>query len=647
MNTIESLQKPKVSVIDSPCGGGKSVSLHNWLDKEIRRHKVKKQPYQFIFLVPLLTEIERLEKFLTNKQHIVTSRVNDQNKDIPYQTFIPSGGTKDAPIPKLEPTLNALKAGMSAILTHQLFLQNPKVFCNIITEKNIHLIIDETLTMFTYHPTKTKDFDLWISHGKISWDRQTYKLSFEEDIDDYSKDNTSFFEILKRIKDSSVYYYKGITKKKDIGDEEDLKEVEIIETQECITKQKGIGTCIEVFPVEYFIKLPHIIISTYLFEGDPMKIYLDMCKVDYSYYHVVENDNQQGNNKSQLQKEYVLERGVPQSSGKDFKDLIEIYEPEANKKGDSKINHNNYWFYDDYTHKGLLINTLSYSKSKALFLSNEETRTIEESKVLRYLDKEFKGKLLTREEYDDIIKQNKYTPVSYIQQMPQDKQFWEDYKTIAEKPTAYPPSHYIIEDLCKKLKVPLNQLEAKIENTAYLATRVKYYLDKVKAKPEEILWTSFKDQSWGLETDKTIARDTKIQVQNKKHSPNFCQSSIRATNDFRETSVLVFLINKFWNRFIYRAITLINKDMPALDKIEVIKGDIPKNNISLPTIDDMYGLSVLIQWMFRSRIRKSPRESIKIYIPSKRMRDLLYKWLEGNFDTKVLLELKKKLNNPE
>lgn len=45
--------------------------------------------------------------------------------------------------------------------------------------------------------------------------------------------------------------------------------------------------------------------------------------------------------------------------------------------------------------------------------------------------------------------------------------------------------------------------------------------------------------------------------------------------------------------------------------------------------ENEWALSELIQWMFRSRIRDSRADdrSIHIYIPSRRMRDLLKMWL--------------------
>ena len=45
---------------------------------------------------------------------------------------------------------------------------------------------------------------------------------------------------------------------------------------------------------------------------------------------------------------------------------------------------------------------------------------------------------------------------------------------------------------------------------------------------------------------------------------------------------------------------------------------------------NMFSLSALIQWMFRSAIRDG--KPIKIYIPSFRMRKLLNSWLDGEFE---------------
>ena len=57
--------------------------------------------------------------------------------------------------------------------------------------------------------------------------------------------------------------------------------------------------------------------------------------------------------------------------------------------------------------------------------------------------------------------------------------------------------------------------------------------------------------------------------------------------------------------------------------IKYHKGQIDKGvNID----EDEWALSELIQWLFRSCIRE--QKDINIYIPSKRMRSLLIKWLK-------------------
>lgn len=45
---------------------------------------------------------------------------------------------------------------------------------------------------------------------------------------------------------------------------------------------------------------------------------------------------------------------------------------------------------------------------------------------------------------------------------------------------------------------------------------------------------------------------------------------------------------------------------------------------------ELYAVSSLIQFVFRSAVRKG--EPIKLYLPSLRMRELLERWKQGEFD---------------
>ena len=78
----------------------------------------------------------------------------------------------------------------------------------------------------------------------------------------------------------------------------------------------------------------------------------------------------------------------------------------------------------------------------------------------------------------------------------------------------------------------------------------------------------------------------------------------KATNNFRERQVLAYCVNIF---------------MQPNEKQYLVG-----NGVNV--LEDKYALSVMIQWIWRSAIRDG--KEIWIYIPSKRMRTLLQKWIE-------------------
>ena len=116
-----------------------------------------------------------------------------------------------------------------------------------------------------------------------------------------------------------------------------------------------------------------------------------------------------------------------------------------------------------------------------------------------------------------------------------------------------------------------------------------YFRNKLKAKSNTVLWTTFKD--------------TKEQLKGKGYSKGFISCNLRATNDYSDRSNLAYCINVF--------------------NIPFIKLFFKENGVNID--EDLYATSELVQWLWRSRIRKY--EPINVYIPSKRMRDLLIRWL--------------------
>lgn len=78
----------------------------------------------------------------------------------------------------------------------------------------------------------------------------------------------------------------------------------------------------------------------------------------------------------------------------------------------------------------------------------------------------------------------------------------------------------------------------------------------------------------------------------------------RATNQFRDRTVLAYAVNLFMNG--------------------TLKSFYTRHGVNPD--DNMYALSTMVQWIWRSAIRDG--KEIWIYVPSKRMRTLLQKWIK-------------------
>ena len=92
-------------------------------------------------------------------------------------------------------------------------------------------------------------------------------------------------------------------------------------------------------------------------------------------------------------------------------------------------------------------------------------------------------------------------------------------------------------------------------------------------------------------------------LKGKGYAKSFLTFNAKATNKYRDRDSLVYVVNTFMK--------VNEKTFYESRGIEVD--------------EDMYALSVMIQWIWRSAIREG-RET-QLYIPSKRMRDLLTRWM--------------------
>ena len=125
-----------------------------------------------------------------------------------------------------------------------------------------------------------------------------------------------------------------------------------------------------------------------------------------------------------------------------------------------------------------------------------------------------------------------------------------------------------------------------------------YFRNIKKAKSQQILWTTFKDM--------------KTRLAGKGYTNRFLSYNCRSTNEYNNTHILAYCVNIYphpviVNYFSQRGITV---------------------------DQDKYALIEMLQWIWRSRIRntKSVDRNISIYIPSDRMRCLLYDWMDVGYE---------------
>lgn len=131
-----------------------------------------------------------------------------------------------------------------------------------------------------------------------------------------------------------------------------------------------------------------------------------------------------------------------------------------------------------------------------------------------------------------------------------------------------------------------------IKNNIY-----NYLRNNLDAKAETIMWTCFKK--------------AEKKLRGNGYTKRMVPFNCRSVNDYADSYNLVYAVNIF----LHPAVT-------SFFAQRDIKVD-----------QRLYALSEMVQWIWRSRIRKG--ETINIYIPSARMRGLLIDWLSDQFMDEV------------
>ncbi|PEF92569.1 hypothetical protein COL10_03485 [Bacillus cereus] len=199
-------------------------------------------------------------------------------------------------------------------------------------------------------------------------------------------------------------------------------------------------------------------------------------------------------------------------------------------------------------------------------------------------------------EYKSVEKLNgKYELVNYKDKRQQGRDKFKELINIYEgrMNTIGEKKHSLSSSWLRRTtnKYALKKLKTNIES---------FFKNYTKTKSKQNAWTTIKGEVDG---------DSKAKVYNlikgNGYSKGFIPCNARATNQYRDRFALAYALNKFMN--------------PMQKSFFEDRG--------IDVNEDLFALSELLQWIWRSRVRNG--ENIHIFIPSKRMRELLFKYLDG------------------
>ncbi|WHX27454.1 hypothetical protein QNH47_06250 [Virgibacillus halodenitrificans] len=128
-----------------------------------------------------------------------------------------------------------------------------------------------------------------------------------------------------------------------------------------------------------------------------------------------------------------------------------------------------------------------------------------------------------------------------------------------------------------------------------------YFQNVVKAKRDEVYYSTLKEIETAIQP-KGYKEPKRPSVKTDRTPKVVIPHNARATNAYAEKWALAYMFNRYMKQ-----------------DIKVFFQD---NGISVN--DDLLAVSDLLQWIYRSRIRNG--EPIELYLPSRRMRDLLEAW---------------------
>ena len=218
-----------VTIIDSPCGRGKTTYAINYINE--------RPSDNFVYITPFLKEVERV---------IEQTKFNGVDKRFVQPANLGNG--------KMDSLINLFHNNRDIVSTHSLFSKCSQRVADNIRIGHYTLILDEVMSVVEVLNLKKSDIPTMLDAELVRIDEKTNKLIWLKS--DY---DGAYNEIKERCENNNIYVVSGVA-------------------------------IVWTFPVEIFEAFDNVIICTYMFDCQLQKYYYDMYNVAYTKKSIVNGE---------------------------------------------------------------------------------------------------------------------------------------------------------------------------------------------------------------------------------------------------------------------------------------------------------------------------------------------------------------------
>ena len=218
-----------VTIIDSPCGRGKTTYAINYINE--------RPSDNFVYITPFIKEVERV---------IEQTKFNGADKRFVQPANLGNG--------KMDSLINLFHNNRDIVSTHSLFSKCSQSVADNIRIGHYTLILDEVMSVVEVLNLKKSDIPTMLDAELVRIDEKTNKLIWLKG--DY---DGAYNEIKERCENNNIYVVSGVA-------------------------------IVWTFPVEIFEAFDNVIICTYMFDCQLQKYYYDMYNVPYTKKSIVNGE---------------------------------------------------------------------------------------------------------------------------------------------------------------------------------------------------------------------------------------------------------------------------------------------------------------------------------------------------------------------